>query len=694
VAFLVPSLLFAQEKSVNPGINKSFVNPDVEQFIGRFENEGRDAFDHRMEIVKAIGLKPKMTVADIGAGTGLFTRLFGKEVGPEGSIYAVDIAEKFVKHVELTSQKAGLKNVTGVICKADAVNLPPASIDLAFICDTYHHFEFPLKTMRSIHKALKPEGQVILIDFHRTEGVSREWTLGHVRAGQEVFTKEIVEAGFRQVEEVKGMLDESYFVRFEKADSRADALPVEPVEIGTTPQFVFDNFIVDNHWAIKYKRESVKRVFHQPIKFESNPVIRGEGGYTTVIRDKQTGLFRMWYQTWIASPIEGKSGRYAIAYAESTDGVSWTLPKLGLFEWKGTKENNIVWTGLQGKRGSQVYMLDVPEEARRGFRFVMLYGGNGGSHLIGSQDGIHWDRDSDTVITKMHSDTQNAIVYDPRRKEYVMFCRAKHIYRTFRGDIIDTGASRRVARMSSSKLWTLWDSEPQNILVPDGKDEDAGFNFFYGMPTRYHAGIYWGFLWPFKMNTDIHTELAWSRDGFQFHRLPGRPKLIERGPEGSWDDGMVFNGYRWMEVGDEWWLYYAGWDGPHGTSERSPGIGLVKLRKEGFISMRGPGSSGGVISTRQMIWPGGKLLVNADASEGELSIRVTDRKRKTVPGFDYDDCTAFNGNDVAHELAWKESSMDSLTGQVVRFEFFLKDADLFTFRASGQSQQNQHTDAK
>lgn len=220
LTILSSTILFAQDKSVNPGINKSFKNPDVEQFIGRFENEGRDAFDHRTEIVKAIGLKPGMTVADIGAGTGLFTRLFGKQVGPKGSIFAVDIAEKFVKHVEQTSLKAGLKNVIGVVCKADSVNLPPASIDLAFICDTYHHFEFPTKTMRSIHKALKPEGQVILIDFHRIEGVSREWTLGHVRAGQEVFTKEITSAGFRQIEEKKDLLDESYFVRFEKVDDK------------------------------------------------------------------------------------------------------------------------------------------------------------------------------------------------------------------------------------------------------------------------------------------------------------------------------------------------------------------------------------------------------------------------------------------------------------------------------------------
>ena len=239
--------LSAQEKSVNPGINKSFQNPDVEEFIGRFEREGRDAFDHRHEILKACGIKPGMAVADIGAGTGLFSRMFAKAVGPKGTVYAVEISEKFVKHIEQSAQANGLKNVVGVVCSQDSAKLPPNSIDLAFICDTYHHFEFPHKTMRSIHRALKPGGQVVLIDFHRIEGKSSEWTLNHVRAGQEVFVKEILEAGFRQVEEKKGLLDESYFVKFEKVENKAEEekalVPVPqsipaPKDNPTTPEKV------------------------------------------------------------------------------------------------------------------------------------------------------------------------------------------------------------------------------------------------------------------------------------------------------------------------------------------------------------------------------------------------------------------------------------------------------------------------
>jgi ubiquinone/menaquinone biosynthesis C-methylase UbiE len=218
VVFLLIAPLVAQEKSVRPGVNQQFENPSAEEFVARFERDGRDAFDHRDAIVKAIGLKPGMTVADIGAGTGLFTRLFAKEVGPEGRIYAVDIARSFVDHIQKQADAAGQKNIRGVVCLPDNVNLPPHSIDLAYICDTYHHFEFPHKTMRSLHAALKPGGEIILIDFHRIEGKSSEWTLSHVRAGQEVFCREIVEAGFKQIEDRQDLLKESYFVRFAKAE--------------------------------------------------------------------------------------------------------------------------------------------------------------------------------------------------------------------------------------------------------------------------------------------------------------------------------------------------------------------------------------------------------------------------------------------------------------------------------------------
>jgi ubiquinone/menaquinone biosynthesis C-methylase UbiE len=182
----------AQEKSVRPDINKAFQNPDVKEFLEKFEGESREIFAQRKEIVAACKLRPGMAVADIGAGTGLFTRAFAGEVGPEGRVYAVEISSKFLDHIEKTSREAGLKNVVGVLAGQESVKLPANSVDLVFICDTFHHFEFPFRTMTSIWHALRPGGQVVLIDFHRIPGKTREWTLNHVRAGQDIFTGEIL----------------------------------------------------------------------------------------------------------------------------------------------------------------------------------------------------------------------------------------------------------------------------------------------------------------------------------------------------------------------------------------------------------------------------------------------------------------------------------------------------------------------
>jgi ubiquinone/menaquinone biosynthesis C-methylase UbiE len=215
---VLATALPAQEQSVKPGINDAFRKPDlkVEEWAERFETESREIYQHREAIVKAVGVKPGMTVADIGAGTGLFTFLFAQAAGEGGKVQAVEIAGKFLEHIRAGAARRKLGNVKTVLCTDRSVGLPEASVDLAFLCDVYHHFEFPKDSMTSLHKALKPGGEVVLIDFKRIEGVSGDWVLGHVRAGQEVFEKEIVECGFEKIGEVTDLLKENYFVRFRK----------------------------------------------------------------------------------------------------------------------------------------------------------------------------------------------------------------------------------------------------------------------------------------------------------------------------------------------------------------------------------------------------------------------------------------------------------------------------------------------
>jgi len=222
LVFVSFASLAAQEVSVRPGINDSFRDPEVVDFVERFEGESREVFVERAAIADACRLRPGMVVADVGAGTGLFTRLFAERVGAEGRVVAVDIAAKFLDHIEQTARAAGLRNVETVLGTDESTNLPPDSVDLVFICDTYHHFEYPERMMTSIQRALRPGGRLVVVDFVRIPGESSEWVLGHVRAGQEEVEGEIAACGFRQTETELESLAENYLIEFVKVPA-ADA---------------------------------------------------------------------------------------------------------------------------------------------------------------------------------------------------------------------------------------------------------------------------------------------------------------------------------------------------------------------------------------------------------------------------------------------------------------------------------------
>ena len=211
------------KRSVKPGINDSFTDAelDVDSFVKRFEVEAREIFSSRKAILDAVGLKSGDAIADVGAGTGLFTIDFARRVGPGGWVYAVDIAPRFLERINALTLEEKTPNVSSVLCTETDVRLAPSSVDVVFICDTYHHFEFPQLSMASILRALKPGGRLVLIDFERIPGTSRPWILGHVRAGKPVFRAEIEEAGFRFLEEidVKGLV-ENYCIVFERPEAK------------------------------------------------------------------------------------------------------------------------------------------------------------------------------------------------------------------------------------------------------------------------------------------------------------------------------------------------------------------------------------------------------------------------------------------------------------------------------------------
>lgn len=208
-----------EEAPVAAASNDTFLSADlnVDEFVQRFEGESREIAVHHAEILATLGVEPGMDVADVGAGTGLFLDPLAEAVGKQGKLYEIDISPKFVEHLEDRVKAEGLTQVEVVQCTEHSIELPPASVDIAFVCDVYHHFTYPQSSLWSIRRALRPGGRLVVVDFERIPGVSRDWTLQHVRAGKETFRAEIEKAGFTFEDEVhiEG-LDENYVLRFRR----------------------------------------------------------------------------------------------------------------------------------------------------------------------------------------------------------------------------------------------------------------------------------------------------------------------------------------------------------------------------------------------------------------------------------------------------------------------------------------------
>lgn len=210
---------FSEEQNVNPGINKYFKDPDLdpEVWAGRFTGESREVFTQRNKVLEALNIQPGDRIADIGAGSGLYIKLFAEAVENEGTVYAVDIAQSFLDFIEKKAKSDGLTNVKTVLGQDKTANLSDSSVDIIFHSDTYHHFEYPASMNKDLARSLVSGGDLYVLDFKRIEGVSSDFILGHVRAGKEVVISEIESSGFVFVEEIDMPdLKENYLLHFSK----------------------------------------------------------------------------------------------------------------------------------------------------------------------------------------------------------------------------------------------------------------------------------------------------------------------------------------------------------------------------------------------------------------------------------------------------------------------------------------------
>lgn len=208
----------APEVTLPAGINDDFKSKDlsVDEFVKRFEIESREVYGNRHEILKYLDLKAGQKIIDLGAGTGFYTFMMAEAVGDDGQVLAIDIAPRFIQSIERRVKERGIKNIQAAVASDAGFQAQDGYYDLVFVCDVYHHFEYPHRINAMIAKSLRPGGRLVVIDFKREEGKSRPWVLNHVRAGEDVVRAEIEQSGLKFKSSNTDLLTEDYILTFQK----------------------------------------------------------------------------------------------------------------------------------------------------------------------------------------------------------------------------------------------------------------------------------------------------------------------------------------------------------------------------------------------------------------------------------------------------------------------------------------------
>jgi len=198
-----------------PAYGEEAANPEV--FLDTMEVGSRELYAAREAVLAATKIPEGARVADIGAGTGLYSLMFADAVGPEGVVYAIDIEPRFLRLIGQRAADLDVGNVVSVLGRDKDITLPPSSVDVVFIADTYHYFSDREAIMATVKDALVPGGRLIILDYTLDETHKDDLKRAHVRFGKPGLVNEVKSLGFELVEEpeVKGLSD-IYMVVFRK----------------------------------------------------------------------------------------------------------------------------------------------------------------------------------------------------------------------------------------------------------------------------------------------------------------------------------------------------------------------------------------------------------------------------------------------------------------------------------------------
>ncbi len=502
----------------------------------------------------------------------------------------------------------------------------------------------------------------------------------------------------------------------------ATATAAEPINIGSRRELLVDRHLVDQF-------EGSRLALHRPqlcdvaIRFDK-PWESESPGYATIIHDEENALYRMYYRSSLAPPSFGRKRdaprREVTCYAESKDGIHWTRPSLGLIEFEGSTDNNIMWDGV----GS--HNLSVMKDGKPDCPPDAIYKAVGrgrplanepspyehGLYLLKSADGIHWKPVREKpVITQGKFDSHNILFWDSVLGAYRAYWRDSRK----RDRSIPDGRDVRTATSADGLTWEssrMLEYEPgrRGSADSDGKAHQYytnGIHPYYraphllmGFPMRY---IDRGWTESTdqlpalrdrkrvskqlrRLGTALtDTMFIVSRDGTRFHVWPEafvRPGIQRLGNWFYGDAGIALGFTEtkssFHEGAPNELSFYVK---ENGRIEEPGQLRRYTLRLDGFASLNAS-LKGGTAVTKPLVFEGDRLEINFSTSAGgSLRVEIQDVDGNAEPSFAMSDCNLLYGDQLDRVVSWKTgTNVTRLAGKSVRLKFELKDADLYSFR--------------
>jgi N-acetylneuraminic acid mutarotase len=458
-----------------------------------------------------------------------------------------------------------------------------------------------------------------------------------------------------------------------------------PIDIGSRRELFVDRFLIDTLTGATLE-------LHRPTY--AGIVLRREFpwegtfafGYVTVIKDGDR--YRLYYRTYPGGETADGDTKEMTCYAESTDGIHWVKPELGLFEVLGTKKNNVVLANMAPYTHNFAPLLDTHPGVSAAERYKGL-GGISPDGLVAfvSADGLRWKKLQEKPVIAYKGwafDSQNVAFWSESEKCYVCYFR-----------IVPDGM-RAIAR-STSPDFVHWSAPvamkygdggskpPEHLYTNQTQPYFRAPHIYISTPARFmqgrsalsvaqarEAGISDAVKWLRGDCSD--AVLMSSRGGDRYERTFMEAWLLPGTGLRNWVSRSNYPAYGIVPTGPaEMSLYVS-----RHNAQESVHLARYTLRTDGFVSVRA-GYQGGEMLTRPLMFAGSTLGINfATSAAGWLRIEIQDAAGKPIPGFSLADCPEIIGDEIDRVVAWKGGSdVGRLAGQPIRLRVVMKEADLY-----------------